>query len=121
MTQLLLGSKNSVIGKSNMILRQYRDLGLGTGKTSGFKKPDFSCKPTLSPAYKSSQAEPAPKPVQKTFLSFALPPLCLSISLIKSLWKFLWGFLSQFLSWGIQEPNAGNSPVIMKFSLIDIG
>ena len=48
----------------------------------------------LSPAYKSSQAEPAPEPVQRTFLSSVLPPLCSGISLIKSVWKFLWGFCS---------------------------
>lgn len=47
----------------------------------------------LPAAYKSSQAEPAPKQVQRAFLSPALPPLCSSISLVKSVWKLLWGFL----------------------------
>lgn len=46
-------------------------------------------KPALSPHYKSRQAEPAPEPVQRTFLSSVLFALCLSISFMKSIWKFL--------------------------------
>ena len=68
------------------------------------KKPTFSCKPALSPAYKSSQAEPAPRLVERPFLSSLLPPLCSSISLIKSVWKFLWGFLSVYILGSARAP-----------------
>lgn len=47
-------------------------------------------KPALSPVYKRSQAEPFGGSLQRTFLYSVPPPLCSSISLIKSVWKFLW-------------------------------
>lgn len=45
MSQLLLGSENSVTGKSNMVMRQHEDLGPGMEKTQGFKEPAFYTSP----------------------------------------------------------------------------
>ena len=54
-----------------------------------FQKACHLCTPTLSPAYKSSQAESGPKPVPGTFLFSVLPPLCSSKNLLKYVWKFI--------------------------------
>ena len=50
-------------------------------KTAFIQEPAFPCEPTLSPVYKSSQAQSAHKAVQKSILSCVLPPLCLRINL----------------------------------------